>query len=45
MTQTVSKLSSSFQDFVLFIKHRLELFQVSKGLSAVAGFLVGLKMG
>ena len=45
VTQSVAKLSSSFQEFMLFIKNRLELFQFSKGVSAIAGFLLGLKMG
>ncbi len=45
VTQTISYVSTTFQDFVLFLKNRLELFQVSKGLSAAAGFIVGIKIG
>lgn len=42
---TVSHFAGMFQDFTVFLKNRLSTFQVSKGLSAVAGFFVGLKMG
>jgi uncharacterized membrane protein (Fun14 family) len=45
VSQSVAKLSHSFQDFISFIKQRLELFQVSKGISAIAGFVIGLKIG
>jgi len=41
----VSTLSSYFQEFVAFLKNRLELFTASKGLSAIAGFFIGLKIG
>lgn len=45
VTHTIAYVSTTFQNFVLFLKHRLELFQVSKGLSAIAGFIVGIKIG
>ena len=45
VTQTISHISSTFQEFVLFLKNRLELFEVTKGASAVAGFIVGIKIG
>jgi hypothetical protein len=35
----------TFKHFAFFLKERLERFEVSSGLSAVAGFFVGLKMG
>jgi len=45
VSQTVSNFSSYFQDFVSFLKTRLELFTASKGLTAIAGFFIGLKIG
>ena len=42
---TVGHMSGLFQDFGIFLKNRLETFQFSKGASAIAGFLLGLKIG
>jgi len=43
--QSVSTWSAQFQHFVAFLKTRLELFTASRGLSAIAGFVIGLKIG
>ncbi len=45
LQESVSSGMEVFKHFALFLKARLEQFQVSSGLSAVAGFVVGLKMG
>ena len=45
LQDTVSGGIDTFKDFAGFLKERLERFEVSSGLSAVAGFFLGLKMG
>jgi len=45
LQHTISTGMDSFKHFALFLKERLEHFKVSSGLSAVAGFFIGLKMG
>jgi len=45
LQNTVSQGTDVFKYFVTFLKDRLEHFEVSSGLSAVAGFFVGIKMG
>ncbi len=45
MQQTFASGVDGFKHFMLFLKERLENFKVSGGLSAVAGFFVGLKIG
>ena len=45
LQDTVSQGVELFKNLVTLMKERLERFQVSSGLSAVAGFFVGLKMG
>jgi len=42
---TVSQGADIFKHFISFLQNRLEHFEVSSGLSAIAGFLAGLKMG
>ena len=37
--------SEQFQLFAAFLKERLEKLEIKGGISAVAGFFVGLKMG
>jgi len=41
----VSSAVDLFQDFVLFLKQRVQEFQVSSGVSAITGFIIGLKIG
>jgi uncharacterized membrane protein (Fun14 family) len=45
LQESVSHGMDTFKHFALFLKERLERFEVSSGLSAVAGFFVGLKLG
>ncbi|MEA1880505.1 MAG: FUN14 domain-containing protein [Campylobacterota bacterium] len=45
LENTVSNLASKFKEFVVFLKDRLSSFQFSKGISSVAGFILGLKIG
>jgi uncharacterized membrane protein (Fun14 family) len=45
LQESVSHGMNTFKHFALFLKERLERFEVSSGLSAVAGFFIGLKMG
>ena len=45
LQESVSHGVDTFKHFALFLKERLEHFQVSSGLSAVAGFFLGLKLG
>ena len=45
LQNTVAQGADGFKYFVGFLKDRLENFQVSSGLSAVAGFFAGLKFG
>ncbi|CAA6828377.1 MAG: Unknown protein [uncultured Sulfurovum sp.] len=45
LENTVTNLFSKFKEFVIFLKDRLSNFQFSKGISTVAGFALGLKIG
>ena len=45
LQESVSHGVDTFKQFALFLKERLERFHVGSGLSAVAGFLIGLKIG
>ena len=45
LDQNVSWIVAGFKHFVLFLKDRLAALKVAGGASAVAGFVVGLKMG
>ncbi len=45
LQESVSHGVDTFKQFALFLQERLERFKVSSGLSAVAGFFLGLKMG
>jgi len=45
LQSTVSQGTDIFKHFVVFLKDRLERFKISSGLSTIAGFFVGLKMG
>jgi len=45
LQESVSHGVTTFKHFALFLKERLEHFHVSSGLSAIAGFFVGLKIG
>lgn len=45
LENTVTHLFSHFKEFVIFLKDRLSNFHFSKGISAVAGFVLGLKIG
>jgi len=45
LDQQVSLGTEAFKHFVLFLKDRLAALKVAGGASAVAGFVVGLKMG
>jgi uncharacterized membrane protein (Fun14 family) len=41
----VDSMSAAFSQFVIFLKERISQIKVSGTLSAVAGFLIGIKMG
>ena len=41
----VDSMSQAFSQFVLFLKERIAQIKVSGTLSAIAGFVVGIKMG
>ena len=45
LQESVSGGMEMFKHFAGFLKDRLSNFEVTSGLSAVAGFVVGLKMG
>ncbi len=45
LQESVSHGVDTFKQFALFLQERLERFKVSSGLSAVAGFFLGLKIG
>jgi len=45
LQESVSNGMEMFKHFLGFLKDRLSNFKVAGGLSAVAGFAVGLKMG
>ena len=45
LDQNVSLGVEIFRVFALFLKERLAALQVTGGASAIAGFVVGLKMG
>ncbi len=41
----VDSMSQAFSQFVIFLKERISQIKVSGTLSAIAGFVVGIKMG
>ncbi len=45
LNQNVSLGVEAFKQFVLFLKERLAALKIAGGASAIAGFVVGLKMG
>ena len=45
LDQNVSLGVEAFKHFALFLKERLAALKIAGGASAVAGFVVGLKMG
>jgi uncharacterized membrane protein (Fun14 family) len=45
LDQNVSLGMEAFQTFTAFLKERLSSLKLAGGASAIAGFLVGLKMG
>ena len=45
LDQSASLSIETFKNFALFLKERLIALKASGGASAVAGFVVGLKMG
>ena len=45
LDQQVSLSTEAFKHFVLFLKDRLAALKVAGGASAIAGFVVGLKIG
>jgi uncharacterized membrane protein (Fun14 family) len=45
LDQNVSLGMEAFQTFTAFLKERLASLKLAGGASAIAGFLVGLKMG
>jgi len=45
LQESVSHGVDAFKQFALFLKERLTRFHVGSGLSAVAGFFIGLKIG
>ena len=45
LDQNVSLGVEAFKQFALFLKERLAALKIAGGASAIAGFVVGLKMG
>ncbi len=45
LQESVSHTLGTFKHFAFFLKERVENMHISSGVSAVAGFMLGLKIG